>query len=150
MIDLIVAAAALIALVAVLAIDRKMRRQPRKRKNRKARPRRLPRLEERVGEILAEFKTELFTAHEVWRVDRETRLDLHAAPLWKRMSELTRNAIVRHVWLALDAISGYAVVVVDSPRQMWNREIEARLGGGRSTLPAGLVAAATAPQYYKT
>jgi hypothetical protein len=91
-------------------------------------PRRLPLLEERVREALENTKQqfgEIFTSYTVWKVDRETRLEIETAPRWKRLSEFTRCLIVRHLWRALEAVSSGSVVVVDNPPLTWNREVNA-------------------------
>jgi hypothetical protein len=127
MIALIVAVIALIALSAM--IGREIARQ-RKRAivvvPRRSVPRRQPLLEDRIRSAFdgpREKHGDIFVTYAIWKRDHETRLELFAADPFAQLNEFTRCLIVRHLWRALEALSEGAVVVVDSPPQVWSRSI---------------------------
>lgn len=127
---LLIAVASLVVLVVVLAVELYRRAHPPVRVTGMPRePRRQPHVEDRVREALAEtqhrFGT-VFESYRVWKIDRETRLELRAAPPWKKLSEFTRCIILRHLWRALEAVAQGSVVIVDTPQQRWSAEINAK------------------------
>jgi hypothetical protein len=127
---LILAILCLVTLAAVFAIELPKRRRRVKpvKLPRTARVRsRQPQLEDVVRGVLGELKDtfgDIFASVEVWKIDRETRVSLHATPMWKRLSVLTRNRIVRHVWQSVAAIVDAVIVFVDNPPQRWTRQDE--------------------------
>jgi hypothetical protein len=127
---LILAIACLVALVVIVAVELRMRSRPRPKITVIARePRRQPHIEDHVREALAETKHrfgDVFVSYRVWKIDRETRLELRAAPPWKRMSEFTRCIIMRHLWRALETAAKGSVVIVDTPPQRWSSEVNAK------------------------
>jgi hypothetical protein len=85
-------------------------------------------LEARVKTVLAGPRQkygDIFTDYSVWRLGRETRLELVATDQWSRMNEFTRCLVVRYLWRVLESLAGGAVVVVDQPPQEWNVEVDA-------------------------
>ena len=90
-------------------------------------PRRAPELEARIRSVLAGPRQkygEIFTDYSVWKTESETRLELVAGDPWQKLNEFTRSLVVRYLWRVLESLSGGAVVIVDSPRQLWNEEID--------------------------
>jgi|GEM_PF-1300208 hypothetical protein len=90
---------------------------------------RAPDLEARIKTVLAGPSRkygEIFTDYGVWRLDRETRLELKATAGWSRLNEFTRSLVVRYLWRVLESLAGGAVVVVDQPPQTWNVEVDSR------------------------
>jgi len=149
---LIVANLALVILIVVLAIEfrSRSRAKPKQKIVRAQRERRQPQLEDLVHRVLGEVKQtfgEIFASHEVWRVERETRVNLRATPLWKRLSLMTRNQILRHVWSAVAAVADAVIVIVDNPPQRWSREDER--GCTLTPLSEAFGGSATAPQFIK-
>lgn len=154
MIAFLVAILAALAVIVIVIEFARRSRAPKPSKLRR-RSRRQPELEEYVQSVLKGLKHgfgEVFVSYEVWKQDRETRLNLKAAPAWRRLSELSRSQIIRQIWRALELVTGSAVVVVDAPPQRWSREIDLKFDHG----PLGLLAAgngfttsATAPQFFK-
>lgn len=127
MLALIIAIAAIVILPMLIAYELRRRSRPRVRAKDARAPRRLPYLEERVREALEHTKQQfgdVFTSYKVWKVDKETRLEIEAAPKWKRLSAFTRSLIVRHLWRTLEAVASGAVVVVDDPPMEWTREVK--------------------------
>ena len=125
---LVIAVAAIVLAPLLVAYELHRRANARGSGKRPSAPRRLPNLEERVREALENTKQqfgELFTSYAVWKVDRETRLEIESAPKWKRLSEFTRCLIVRHLWRVLESVSSGTVVVVDNPPLTWNRDVNA-------------------------
>jgi len=128
MISLMIAVAALVLVPLLLVYELRRRMNPRERLKGPNAPRRLIYLEERVREALEHTKQQfgdIFTSYRVWKVDQETRLEIEAAPKWKRLSEFTRCLIVRHLWRTLEAVSSGTVVIIDNPPQQWTREVNA-------------------------
>jgi len=149
---LIVANLALVMLIVVLAIEfrSRSRAKPKKKLVRTPRERRQPQLEDLVHRVLGDVKQtfgEIFASHEVWRVERETRVSLRATPLWKRLSLMTRNQILRHVWSAVAAVADAVIVIVDNPPQRWTLAEER--GCTLPPLAVAFGAPATAPQFIK-
>jgi hypothetical protein len=155
-IALVISMLAVLAVIAIVAelVHRAHRRKPAKLKMR-ARARRQPELEEYMHAVLNGLRHgfgEIFVSYEVWKTDRETRMNLKAAPAWKRLSELTRSQLIRQVWRALELVTGGAVVVVDVPAQRWSREIDLQFDRsplGLAAAGSGFTGAVTAPQYFK-
>jgi hypothetical protein len=126
MLALIIAITAIVILPLLIGYELRRRARPRVRVKSANKPRRLPYLEERVRQALDHTKQqfgEVFTSYKVWSVDKETRLEIEAAPKWKRLSEFTRSLIVRHLWRTLEAVSSGSVVIVDDPPMEWTREV---------------------------
>lgn len=89
--------------------------------------RRSPELEARIKTVLAGPRQkygDIFADYSVWKTDRETRLELTAAAPWQRLNEFSRCLVVRYLWRVLESLAGGAVVVVDSPPQEWNVEVD--------------------------
>jgi len=89
---------------------------------------RAPDLEARIKTVLAGPRQkygDIFTDYSVWKTERETRLELTATVQWSRLNEFTRCLVVRYLWRVLESLAGGAVVVVDTPQQEWNVEIDA-------------------------
>jgi len=118
-------------------------------------PRRQPLLEDRLREAFEEPRAlygEIFVSYMVWRREQETRLELFSGDPWLKLNEFTRALVVRHLWRALEALSKGSVVLVDSPAQQWNKEIDDAFDdGGVDPWGPGskLGAAADAPQFIK-
>lgn len=154
MIALIIAVLAALVVVAIVA-ELVYRSQAEKTAKLRKRARRQPDLEEYVHAVLAGLKHgfgDVFVSYEVWKLERETRFNLKAAPAWKRLSELTRCRILRQVWRALELVAVGAVVVVDSPPQRWSREIDLRFDRtplGLAAAGNGFSAPVSAPQFFK-
>ena len=154
MILLVIAVFAALAMIAIV-IELVRRSRAERTAKLRMRSRRKPDLEEYVHSVLDGQKRgfgDIFVSYEVWKLERETRLNLKAAPAWKRLSELTRCQIIRQVWRALELVTGAAVVVVDSPPQRWSREIDLKFDHGPLGLAAagnGFTASISAPQYFK-
>src|SRR5487761_2102049 len=126
MLALTIAITAIVILPLIIVYELRRRKRPRVRANDPRAPRRLPYLEERVREALENTKQqfgEIFTGYKVWKVDKETRLEIEAAPKWKRLSEFTRSLIVRHLWRTLEAVAGGSVVIDGDPPMKWTREV---------------------------
>lgn len=125
---LLIAVAAIVFIPLLVGYELHRRANVRVRGKGPAAPRRLPYLEERVREALENTKQqfgEIFTSYTVWKVDKETRLELETAPKWRRLSEFTRCLIVRHLWRTLEAVASGTIVVVDNPPQTWTKEVNA-------------------------
>lgn len=126
MLALMIAIGATVMLPILIGYELHRRKNPRMKEQSPRAARRLVYLEARVHEALENTKTqfgEIFTSYKVWKVDKETRLELQATPKWKRLSEFTRCLIVRHLWRSLEAVAQGSVVVVDDPPMEWTREI---------------------------
>lgn len=146
-----------IVVVMLVAIELRLRgrkRAPVKIGPREPRePRRLPHVEERVRDVLADTKQRfgpVFVDYKVWRMDREMRLELEVAPLWKRLSDFTRCLVIRQLWRTLEEISGGAVVVVDAPPLRWTKDVDSGFRARGADPWLARYATATAPQYIKT
>ena len=88
---------------------------------------RAPELEARIKTVLTGPRQkygDIFTDYSVWKSDRETRLELTATAQWSRLNEFTRCLVVRYLWRVLESLAGGAVVIVDSPPQEWNVEVD--------------------------
>jgi hypothetical protein len=88
---------------------------------------RAPELEARIKTVLTGPRQkygDIFTDYSVWKTDRETRLELTATAQWSRLNEFTRCLVVRYLWRVLESLAGGAVVIVDSPPQEWNVEVD--------------------------
>ena len=88
---------------------------------------RAPDLEARIKTVLTGPRQkygDIFTDYSVWKTERETRLELTATAQWSRLNEFTRCLVVRYLWRVLESLAGGAVVVVDSPPQEWNVEVD--------------------------
>jgi hypothetical protein len=127
MIALIIAVIALIALSAMIGLEiSRGRKRATVVVRRRSVPRRQPLLEERIRSAFdgpREKHGDIFVSYAIWKRDHETRLELFAADPFAQLNEFTRCLIVRHLWRALEALSEGAVVVVDSPPQVWSRSI---------------------------
>jgi hypothetical protein len=123
--DLAIVAAVVLAALAVFAVLRwRAEEQARALMRRK----RAPDLEARIKTVLAGPRQkygDIFTDYAVWKSQRETRLELVATDQWGHLNEFTRCLVVRYLWRVLESLSGGAVVVVDSPAQEWNVEVDA-------------------------
>jgi hypothetical protein len=120
----IVAVAALIVL-AILAV---LRWRAEERARALTVRKRAPDLEARIKTVLAGPRHkygDIFTDYSVWKSQRETVLELVAGDQWTRLNEFTRCLVVRYLWRVLESLAGGAVVVVDSPPQEWNVEVDA-------------------------
>jgi hypothetical protein len=120
---LALAAIALVALAVVVALRRRSGVEVKTRITRT----RAPDLEARIKTVLTGPRHkygDIFTDYSVWRSDRETRLELTATAQWSRLNEFTRCLVVRYLWRVLESLAGGAVIVVDSPPQEWNVEID--------------------------
>ena len=88
---------------------------------------RAPDLEARIKTVLTGPRQkygDIFTDYSVWKLERETRLELVAGDQWGRLNEFTRCLVVRYLWRVLESLAGGAVVVVDEPAQEWNVEVD--------------------------
>jgi hypothetical protein len=120
---LALAGVALLVSIAVAAT----RTRPRQRAPEPVAPRRAYDLEEHVGDLLTgpmHRYGKIFTHYEVWRFEQETRLELHAGTPWRKLNDFARSLVVRYLWQALERIAGAAVVVVDTPRQQWDKDAD--------------------------
>jgi hypothetical protein len=120
----VIAAAVLVVLI-VMAVARERAREQVKVA---AAPRRAPELEARIRTILVgptQKYGAIFTDYSVWKTERETRLELVAGDPWKELNEFTRSLVVRYLWRVLESLAGGAVVIVDTPSQRWNEQIDA-------------------------
>jgi hypothetical protein len=123
--DLAIVAAVVFAALAVFAV---VRWREEERARALTRRKRAPDLEARIKTVLAGPRQkygDIFTDYSVWKSQRETRLELVATDQWGRLNEFTRCLVVRYLWRVLESLSGGAVVVVDSPAQEWNVEVDA-------------------------
>jgi hypothetical protein len=123
--DLAIVAAVVLAALAVFAV---VRWREEERARALTRRKRAPDLEARIKTVLAGPRQkygDIFTDYSVWKSQRETRLELVATDQWGRLNEFTRCLVVRYLWRVLESLSGGAVVVVDSPAQEWNVEVDA-------------------------
>jgi hypothetical protein len=114
----VVAVIAIVALIRYRALQETKARTQRKR---------APDLEARIKTVLTGPRQkygDIFTDYSVWKSERETRLELTATPQWARLNEFTRCLVVRYLWRVLESLSGGAVVVIDSPAQEWNVEVD--------------------------
>ncbi len=129
MIALVIAVLALIALTVTIGIENaRERKRSRVVVTKRALPRRQPLLEERIRSAFdgpREKHGDIFVSYAIWKRDHETRMELFAADPFARLNEFTRCLIVRHLWRALEELSDGAVVVVDSPPQVWTTSINA-------------------------
>jgi len=127
MLALIIAVIALISLSVMIGREIARQRKPTVTvTSRRVVPRRQPLLEERIRSAFdgpREKHGDIFVSYAIWKRDHETRLELFAADPFAQLNEFTRCLIVRHLWRALEALSEGAVVVVDSPPQVWSRSI---------------------------
>jgi len=135
MIAVILASAALLALAMMIVIEVVRLRSASKRRVRvrHRHPRRQPLLEDRLRAAFEEPRAaygEIFVSYMIWRREQETRLELFTGDPWLKLNEFTRAIVVRHLWRALEALSKGSVVLVDSPPQTWNEEIDARFDDG--------------------
>jgi hypothetical protein len=120
---LLSAAAVVVLALIVVVVSRKRVPPPPER----SAPRRAYDLEEHVGDLLTgpmHRYGKIFTHYEVWRFEQETRLELHAGVPWKKLNDFARSLVVRYLWQALERIAGAAVVVVDTPRQQWDKDVD--------------------------
>lgn len=120
----VIAAAVLIILI-VIAV---MRYRAVEQAHVEAAPRRAYELEARIRSILVgptQKYGKIFVDYSVWKSERETRLELVAGDPWKELNEFTRCLVVRYLWRVLESLSGGSVVVVDSPSQRWNEQVDA-------------------------
>jgi hypothetical protein len=88
---------------------------------------RVPELEARIKTVLAsptQKYGEIFTSYAVWKVDRQTRLELNGTARWGNLNEFTRSLVVRYLWRVLESLSAGSVVVVDHPPQEWNDDVD--------------------------
>jgi hypothetical protein len=118
-------------------------------------PRRQPLLEDRLRGAFEEPRAlygEIFVSYMVWRREQETRLELFSGDPWLKLNDFTRSIVVRHLWRALERLSKGSVVLVDTPAQQWNKDIDATFDDGGvdpwTTAPLG-TAGADAPQFIK-
>jgi hypothetical protein len=115
----------LIALIAIVAVLRYRSLQAMKARTRR---KRAPDLEARIKTVLTGPRQkygDIFTEYSVWKSERETRLELTATPQWARLNEFTRCLVVLYLWRVLESLSGGAVVIIDSPPQEWNVDVDA-------------------------
>jgi hypothetical protein len=123
--SLLIIGVVLLAVLALFAVLRwRAEAQARIRSQRK----RAPDLEARIKTVLAGPRQkygDIFTDYSVWKSERETRLELTATDQWGRLNEFTRCLVVRYLWRVLESLAGGAVVVVDTPAQEWNVEVDA-------------------------
>jgi hypothetical protein len=149
---LIIAVACLLALVLILTVELYRRAHPPVRVTTPREPRRQPHIEDRVREALDETKHRfgnVFESYRVWKIDRETRLELRAAPPWRKLSEFTRCIILRHLWRSLEAVAQGSVVIVDTPEQRWSAEVNVKFfDRGVDPWKASRLYLPVAPQYY--
>ena len=127
MIALVIAVVALISLAGMIGVE--ITRQ-RKRASvvtpKRVVPRRQPLLEDRIKSAFdgpREKHGDIFVSYAIWKRDHETRMELFAADPFAKLNEFTRCLIVRHLWRSLEELSTGAVVVVDSPPQVWTRTV---------------------------
>ena len=121
-----VVAVALILAVLFLAESLRTRAAKKLRATPRSIARRQPHLEDAIRSAFdgpAAKHGAIFHSYSVWKREHETRLELIAADPFSGLNEFTRCLIVRHLWRALEALSEGAVVVVDSPPQVWSRSI---------------------------
>jgi hypothetical protein len=135
MIAVILASAALVVLAVLIVIEvlRLRAAGERRASVRHRHPRRQPLLEDRLRDAFEEPRAvygEIFVSYMIWRREHETRLELFAGDPWLKLNEFTRSLVVRHLWRALEALAKGSVVLVDSPQQQWNREIDATFDDG--------------------
>jgi len=117
-----------VALVVVIAIVAVLRYRALQDMKARTQRKRAPDLEARIKTVLSGPRQkygDIFTDYSVWKSERETRLELTATPQWARLNEFTRCLVVRYLWRVLESLSGGAVVVIDSPPQEWNVEVDA-------------------------
>jgi hypothetical protein len=135
MIAVLLASAALVVLAILIVVEvlRLRAASARRARVRHRHPRRQPLLEDRLREAFEEPRAlygEIFVSYMVWRREQETRLELFTGDPWLRLNDFTRSLVVRHLWRALEALSRGSVVLVDSPPQHWNREIDGTFDDG--------------------
>lgn len=121
-----IAAAFALVLIAVLGVVVYRARTARRALARA--PKRAMDIEARMSNVIAGPKRkygDIFVAYAVWKSDRETRLELVAGLPWKRLNEFTRTLVVRYLWRALESLAGGSVVLIDSPPQQWDEQIDA-------------------------
>jgi hypothetical protein len=127
MLALAIAVLALIALTVMISLEIARGRKPSKTvATKRALPRRQPLLEERIRTAFdgpREKHGDIFVSYAIWKRDHETRMELFAADPFAKLNEFTRCLIVRHLWRSLEELSTGAVVVVDSPPQVWTRTV---------------------------
>jgi hypothetical protein len=131
----LLASAALVVLAIMIVIEvMRLRAASDRRANvRHRHPRRQPLLEDRLRGAFEEPRAlygDVFVSYMIWRREHETRLELFAGDPWLKLNEFTRSLVVRHLWRALEALSKGSVVLVDSPQQQWNKEIDAAFDDG--------------------
>lgn len=158
MIAVLLASAALVALALMIVIEVVRLRAASSRRARVSHrhPRRQPLLEDRLRGAFEEPRAlygEIFVSYMIWRREQETRLELFAGDPWLKLNEFTRSLVVRHLWRALEALSKGSVVLVDSPAQQWNKDVDATFDDGgvdpwAATKPVG-TAVTDGPQFIK-
>jgi hypothetical protein len=158
MIAVLLASAALVALALMIVIEvvRLRAASSRRVRVRHRHPRRQPLLEDRLRGAFEEPRAlygEIFVSYMVWRREQETRLELFTGDPWLKLNEFTRSLVVRHLWRALEALSKGSVVLVDSPTQQWNVEVDAAFDDGGIDpwvkAPAGGAHASDGPAFVK-
>jgi hypothetical protein len=120
--------AVVVVILAVLVVLAMMRMRANARIRSQPMRKRALDLEARVKTVLTGPRQkygDIFSDYSVWRLDRETRLELVATDQWSRLNEFTRCLVVRYLWRVLESLAGGAVVVVDQPPQEWNVEVDA-------------------------
>jgi hypothetical protein len=122
---LFIATLVLVVLVIMIAIELAVLRA-RKRRKKVAVPKHARRqvlLEDRMHTALAEPTQqygEIFSSFMIWKLGRETRMELNSTGPWRQLNEFTRSLVVRHIWRALERLSKGSVVIVDVPPQEWS------------------------------
>jgi hypothetical protein len=151
----------LVTLIAILAIAVLIGAEAARRDKRTARvakrnvPRRQPQLEDRIRSAFdgpREKHGDIFVSYSIWKRDHETRMELFAADPFAQLNEFTRCLIVRHLWRALESLAEGAVVVVDSPPQMWSKAVDEKFhdhGIDPWRMPPAFGTAIGAPQFAK-
>jgi hypothetical protein len=127
MIALVLALTAAVALLVLVVVEMRRARPKPVPTPVRVLPRRQPFLEERIRDAFVgprEKYGEIFVNYEIWRRDREIRMELSAADPFAQLNEFTRCLIIRHLWRALEKFAAGSVVVVDMPPQIWTRAID--------------------------
>jgi hypothetical protein len=135
MIAVVLASAALLVLAVLIVVEvmRLRAAGARRTRVRQRHPRRQPLLEDRLRDAFDEPRAlygDIFVSYMIWRREQETRLELFSGDPWLKLNEFTRSLVVRHLWRALETLSKGSVVLVDSPQQQWNKEIDATFDDG--------------------
>jgi hypothetical protein len=153
MIALVIVVVVLIALAALVGLEiTKGRSKARVAVTRRPTPRRQPLLEDRIRSAFDGPRAkhgDIFVSYAIWKRDHETRMELFAADPFAHLNEFTRCLIVRHLWRALEELAEGAVVVVDSPPQMWSKSVNDKFNDRGIDPWHSVLPAISGPQFAK-